>query len=412
MKRNRPSRTGNWHSTKHKRTTRRAPPKTGQLTRRRAITLSVQVLTPQLLTLIMEFKVSTLNLCLGLPNKKDLVKNLLNSEKLDVLCLQETELINNLDHNLMSMNGYVYESEINCKLSRVGVYLKAGINYVRQFDLEGRDLHLVIIDIKANKNIRIINIYRSFNPQNGQHPRTFFYSQLERLREAMTTNTILLGDFNLDWNKKGVYGYQFRNYFNDMDDVLSGTSLLQLVDFPTWSRVVNNQLRESTLDHLYCTDPSLITEVSGIKPVFGDHTMVVASIALNKPRPTTYLRRDWRKYSREVLLSELNKIDWNIMDDSVQEYWNTFENKLVEVVDQVAPLREFRDNVVPKECLPNWVKNKINTRKRLLKRLRLTKDVHTKVHLKEVDRSIKHFYNEQRKRNVRKVIVPGNTKSL
>jgi hypothetical protein len=38
--------------------------------------------------------------------------------------------------------------------------------------------------------------------------------------------------------------------------------------------------------------------------------------------------------------------------------------------------------------------------------------VHTKVLLKEVDRSIKHFYNVQRKRNIRKVIVPGNTKSL
>jgi hypothetical protein len=48
----------------------------------------------------------------------------------------------------------------------------------------------------------------------------------------------------------------------------------------------------------------------------------------------------------------------------------------------------------------------------LLRSFRLTKDVHTKVLLKEVDRSIKHFYNEQRKRNVRKVIVPGNAKSL
>ena len=149
-----------------------------------------------------KINLGTLNLCLGLTNKKEIVKRLINDENIDIICLQETELTNNLDHNLMSLNGYVYESEINCKLSRVGVYLKAGINYVRQFDLEGRDLHLVIIDIKANKNTRIINIYRSFNPQNGQHPRTFFYSQLERLREAMTTNTILLGDFNLDWNKK------------------------------------------------------------------------------------------------------------------------------------------------------------------------------------------------------------------
>jgi hypothetical protein len=67
----------------------------------------------------------------------------------------------------------------------------------------------VIIDVRANKNLIIVNIYRSFNPQDGQHPRTFFNNQLERIRIAMNSNTILLGDFNLDWYKKGVHGYQF-----------------------------------------------------------------------------------------------------------------------------------------------------------------------------------------------------------
>ena len=178
------------------------PQKTGQLARGRAISRINLVLASPNQTSIMEFKISTLNLCLGLPNKKNLVKNLLNSENLDVLCLQETELLHNLDHNLMSLNGYVYESEINCKLSRVGVYLKSEINYVRRFDLEGRDLHLIVIDVRANKNLRIITIYRSFNPQDGQHPRTFFNNQLEHLKAAINSSTILLGDFNLDLKKR------------------------------------------------------------------------------------------------------------------------------------------------------------------------------------------------------------------
>jgi hypothetical protein len=360
----------------------------------------------------MTFKISSLNLCLGLPNKKNLVKNLLNSENIDVLCLQETELLYNLDHNLMSLNGYVFEAEINCELSRVGIYLKSEINYVRRLYLEGSNLHLVIIDVRANKNLRIINIYRSFNPQDGQHPRTFFNNQLERIRIAMNSNTILLGDFNLDWYKKGVHGYQFRNYFNDMENILSESCIVQLVDFPTWTRVVNNQVRESILDHLYCTDPTVITKVSGIKPIFGDHTMVVASVLLNKPSPSTYIRRDWRLYNSDVLKAELLKIDWDIQDDRVQDFWNSFENKLVGVVDLVAPLSEFRENYVPKECLPNWVKNKLNYRKRLLKRFRLTKEVSTKEILNQVDKSIKRFYSDQRKRNVRKVIIPGCTKSL
>ena len=55
----------------------------------------------------------TLNLCLGLPNKKEIVKHIINDEKIDVLCLQETEIEINVDRNLMSFPGYLYESESN-----------------------------------------------------------------------------------------------------------------------------------------------------------------------------------------------------------------------------------------------------------------------------------------------------------
>ncbi len=68
------------------------------------------------------------------------------------------------------------------------------------------------------------------------------------------------------------------------------------------------------------------------------------------------------------------------------------------VVDLVAPLFEFRENFVPKECLPSWVKNKLNYRKRLLKRFRLTKEVCTKEILNQVDKSIKQFYSDHRKK--------------
>ena len=61
----------------------------------------------------MPIKIGTLNLCLGLPNKKEIVKGIINDEKIDVLCLQETEIEINVDRNLMSFPGYLYESESN-----------------------------------------------------------------------------------------------------------------------------------------------------------------------------------------------------------------------------------------------------------------------------------------------------------
>ena len=151
--------------------------------------------------MIMAIKIGSLNLCLGLPNKKNLVKQLIINNDIDVLCLQETEIEYNFDHNLMSFANFNYESESNDKRSRVGCYVSSKLNYVRRQDLEEPNLHIIIIDIKSLKNTRLINIYRPLNPQSNETPRNFFNKQLQIIANAYNNNTILVGDFNLE--KKG-----------------------------------------------------------------------------------------------------------------------------------------------------------------------------------------------------------------
>ncbi len=51
---------------------------------------------------------------------------------------------------------------------------------------------------------------------------------------------------------------------------LCNTNQMQLVNFPIWSRTANGVFRESILDHVYATDPTLIDELSSIAPYFGD----------------------------------------------------------------------------------------------------------------------------------------------
>ena len=58
----------------------------------------------------MEFKIATINLCLGLQNKKNLIKETILNEKINLLCMQETELNQNLDHNLLLFPGFSIET--------------------------------------------------------------------------------------------------------------------------------------------------------------------------------------------------------------------------------------------------------------------------------------------------------------
>ena len=77
-------------------------------------------------------KIATWNLCLGLPNKKDIVTNYLNENKIGVCCLQETEVQINLPENILNCNGFNLELELNIEKKRVGIYVANGINYIRR----------------------------------------------------------------------------------------------------------------------------------------------------------------------------------------------------------------------------------------------------------------------------------------
>jgi endonuclease/exonuclease/phosphatase family metal-dependent hydrolase len=68
---------------------------------------------------------------------------------------------------------------------------------------------------------------------------------------AINNNTLLMGDFNLDWREKDLASYSFKNYFDDLEAVTGNLNLTKLVNFPTLSKVVNNVLRASVIDHIY-----------------------------------------------------------------------------------------------------------------------------------------------------------------
>ena len=107
----------------------------------------------------MPINIATINLCLGLKNKKLLLKQMLEDNLIDVLCMQETEILKDIDHNELKISDYNLELENNSIKSRVGFFVSKTIDYVRRLDLEGCDSNLIIIDLEGELNIRLINVY-------------------------------------------------------------------------------------------------------------------------------------------------------------------------------------------------------------------------------------------------------------
>ena len=161
-----------------------------------------------------EIKISSLNLCLGLQAKKNIVKQTVLHEEIDIMSYQETEINFNLDHKLLSFPGFSIETENNSQISRVAFYINNRIRYIRRMDLEGVDSNIIILDLEGDSKTRLINIYRSFSPQHNISQRDKFCYQLGLINLAFTNSTIVLGDFNLDWGKRFDTAYSHKNYMH------------------------------------------------------------------------------------------------------------------------------------------------------------------------------------------------------
>ena len=89
---------------------------------------------------MVEIKIATWNLCLGLTNKKDYVTEIIKEKKIDICCMQETDVKNGKDTNLLTFRGYNLYLEKNTIKSRCSVYVKNDSKHQRRVELEG-DAH-------------------------------------------------------------------------------------------------------------------------------------------------------------------------------------------------------------------------------------------------------------------------------
>ena len=257
----------------------------------------------------MSIKIASWNLCLGLQNKKDYVDYKLNEESIDICGLQECEIPSSLDDSNLTLKNYKVELEDNQRKKRTGFLIHNNINYERKRNLEEQNTNLVIIDLNGEINYRVINIYRSFAPERDATPTENFLNQLRIIKNAFTDSPsrthIILGDFNLDFNKIHVNSYPFSHLFDQLLATFDPLGLHQLINFETWSRFVNGVKRFSIIDHIYTNHPELFSNITSTLTDVGDHRLISCNIMARKIADRTILKRDWRTIFSQTMSPNL-----------------------------------------------------------------------------------------------------------
>ena len=211
-------------------------------------------------------------------------------------------------------------------------------------DLEKPNCHVVIIDIRQDVSLRIINVYRSFRPH-GMSPLKLFETQLNIMQNAITSNCFILGDFNLDARMEGVNTYNYKQLLYNLTNFATENNFQQIIDFSTWSRVINGVRKESLLDHVYVNCLVLIKDVQQVEPVFGDHVLATVELHSRSIEKTKEIfKRNWKGYTSEkfnqLLSGALGLLNLVWDDLNVQEHWNVLENCIINTIDCLAPLEE------------------------------------------------------------------------
>ena len=360
-----------------------------------------------------EILIGSWNLCLGLPNKKDIVTQYLHDNNISICCLQETEVPQNYPENNLNCNGFLLELEQCENKMRSGIYISKGINYTRRYDLEKKGHHIVIIDVCVETKIRIINVYRSFRPY-GMSPAKLFENQLKIIKKSLTCNSVVMGDFNLDARMEGIGSYNLKALLLNLTEFALENKLCQIINFSTWSRIINGTKKESLLDHVYVNNIASVKDVHYVEPVFGDHVLLMIKLQFRlETNEILKATRNWRAYNSDTMNMLINSTliasgcDWPAL--GVQDHWNVLENCLINVVDYLAPL-EYK-SVVPKKLAsstPKRIKSLLNLRKRLLKNDRQRNNSLNTPRIKLLSKEIRTHYLNKKISMVRQAATGSN----
>jgi hypothetical protein len=202
---------------------------------------------------------------------------------------------------------------------------------------------------------------------------------------------------NLDENKRYAIDYNQRTLLRNFDEIIGHHQYTQHVTEATWERVIENQVKSLIIDHIYCTISTSVEKVTCVDTSYGDHKLVLLKI-LNeaKVQLIATLRRNWNN-SPELLMDELQKVEWQTGIKNIQELWNLIEQEIIMVIDKMVHQEEI-NTFVNRGKNSAMVKRKLNRRNYLLKKRKRSAQKGEEVEeLADLNININNFYYEERK---------------
>ena len=309
-------------------------------------------------------------------NKLNELNVLINSVKPSFVAITETWLNNTVPDSLLDQSN-LYSVFRHDRPSRGGAVCLLISNLFRciqipvELDLIG--VEIVCVDIYCKHElIRIIVCYRSTSLARASielnNRLVHCINKLSHVRHSV----LLVGDFNLphiNW------------YTNHIPKDLMHQTFLECFSCNGFSQLNNFSTRgDAILDLVLTNEPNLIGNIEIQAPLgAGDHDIILFPLIilpshLPDSSHTTDPVRNFAKCNFDLINSDLDQIDWNVVFSgctSSDDYWTTFLTVINKSIDLHCP--RFPPNLNPKRkrfVYPSEIKRLQAFKKRAWRRLR------------------------------------------
>jgi exonuclease III len=283
--------------------------------------------------------------CRSIVNKIDEIDSLISSLNMDILCVSETWLNENILDEDIRVDGFkiIRKDRPNRKGGGVAIYIKESIIYKERHDLSSlNDIENIWIEIVTPSSRENVLLSCCYRPPNSMSD--YYNKMVDIIEMANNENKeiIILGDMNYD------YVMDDSLYKNPVFLIERLFSMTQLIKSPT--RVTNAS--SSLLDVVLTTCPKYHVETGVLPYGLSDHyiTFTILDISHQKRNHREIRFRDYKHFNEsdfkkqcqarfDSLKNQFPVINPNLKSENLENMWQLWKSTFLNLCNEYAPFK-------------------------------------------------------------------------
>lgn len=282
---------------------------------------------------------------------------------LDILAINETKLDKTYSDGQLMIEGYnLIRRDRDSRGGGVCFYVRDSINFARKSELEDDNLELLALEIK-NPNSLPFLVLTWYRPPNFDLQYFDNFRNLLQNIDNKYDEIFILGDLNCN-----LLANPLGSHTSCLKDLLDEFQMEQIIKEPT--RVTENH--SSLIDHIITNAKHKIIK-SGVYPMsISDHNLVYLIRKQGIPRgnPRIIETRNFKRFNQKKFINEIAAAQWPDTTglNDVNEFWVTWKNAFVNIVDKHAPRIRLKIRNKPSPWITPEIKSKMHERDFLKKK--------------------------------------------